>query len=375
MNYLRKLCLNILTVLVLADSLIKMDMPVQHGAWNTTTTRTSIASYGVAPADAHVAEHRAAERKFHTVVSFFAGCGGLDLGFLGGFAYKNGFLARLPFNIVAAYDNDRLCGETYVSNIGPHFLCLDLSRTRPSDMPASEVLIGGFPCQEFSICGPRRGLSSERGTLYRAMVGYAGEHRPKVVVAENVSHIAHLNEGRDLATILNDFHDVGYQMEVWHIRAPDYGVPQERNRVFFIGVRSDLSGFPSRPKASFRNRHRSTEWAIGDLMGAPRDSVANQDEFFTARRALSGHGQGDERSKKDAPGYTVRANAKSRVQFHYNLKRRLTIRECARLQTFPDNFRFPHSPTNSIRQIGNAVPPVLAHKIATKVAEFLRVAE
>jgi DNA (cytosine-5)-methyltransferase 1 len=295
----------------------------------------------------------------------------MDLGFLGGFEYKKETVRRLPFEILAAYDIDNSCAETYKANIGPHFHRIDLAMARTTRMPKADVLIGGFPCQEFSICGPRKGLSSKRGKLYRVLVKYASKRKPKVIVAENVSHITRLNGGKDFAKILGDFDQVGYRMHVWNVRAPDHGVPQERNRVFLVGVRKDLPGKPVCPKASFTTRHRSIEWAIGDLAKDPRTSVPNQNEFFLAARAKTGHGQGDEISKRNAPGYTVRANAKSRVQFHYELSRRLTIRECARLQTFPDTFKFIHAPTTSISQIGNAVPPLLAHRIARSVAKFL----
>jgi DNA (cytosine-5)-methyltransferase 1 len=100
--------------------------------------------------------------------------------------------------------------------------------------------------------------------------------------------------------------------------------------------------------------------------------VPNQSQYFKASKAKKGNGQGDEKSKTGTPSYTIRANAKSRVQFHYYLDRRLTIRECARLQTFPDNFILPHSATTNIMQIGNAVPPMLAHKVALSISNFLQ---
>ena len=94
-------------------------------------------------------------------------------------------------------------------------------------------------------------------------------------------------------------------------------------------------------------------------------------DFFAASKAHHGNGQGDESNKKDLPAYTIRANPKSRVQFHYSLDRRLTIRECARIQTFPDDFTFKFSKTVNISQIGNAVPPLLAHLVATSIKEYM----
>ena len=125
------------------------------------------------------------------------------------------------------------------------------------------------------------------------------------------------------------------------------------------------------PEPKFAFNHRTIEWAIGDLVDITDESVPNQSQFFAASKAKKGNGQGDEINDSTKPAYTIRANPKSRVQFHYSLPRRLTVRECARIQTFPDDFVFKHSKTTSMSQIGNAVPPVLAHIVATSVAEFM----
>ncbi|QNB10797.1 DNA cytosine methyltransferase [Paraburkholderia tropica] len=305
------------------------------------------------------------------VVSFFAGCGGLDLGFRGDFVYRGEEYRRLPFQLLKAYEFEERCQATYEQNVGKHFELCDLSTADVSEMPAADVLIGGFPCQEFSICGPRRGIQSQRGNLFKVMSRYARHHKPMVVVAENVAHIARLNDGEDLATIRRSFARAGYRSYVWSMFAPDYGVPQARDRVVLVFVRSDIKQVPEAPRRSFADNHRSIEWAIGDLIEVADESVPNQSQYFKAGLAASGHGQGDETSRKAEPGYTVRANAKSRVQFHYSLPRRLTVRECARLQTFPDEFIFPHAATTNIMQIGNAVPPVLGHVVACQMEEFL----
>ena len=132
-----------------------------------------------------------------------------------------------------------------------------------------------------------------------------------------------------------------------------------------------MIGEPIAPVGEFIGNPRGTKWAIEDLAQVKDESIGNQSQYFKASKAKKGNGQGDERCKADKPSYTIRANAKSRVQFHYRLKRRLTVRECARLQTFPDDFYFPHSATTNIMQIGNAVPPVLAHRVATSIKNFL----
>lgn len=248
----------------------------------------------------------------------------------------------------------------------------DLSNYDPLTIPASDVLIGGFPCQDFATCGPRHGLDSDRGRLYTSLMRYMNTHKPLVVVGENVPGLANIDGGNTLKKILTDFESCDYSFKVWTLYAPDYGIPQNRTRLFLVGVRNDLPGFPLQPKPTHNERHRTIKWAIEDLEQIIDESIPNQSQHFKASKAKKGNGQGDETSKPDQPSYTIRANAKSRVQFHYSLNRRLTIRECARLQTFPDTFHFPHSATTNIMQIGNAVPPALAHVVAKSIAEYLK---
>ena len=315
----------------------------------------------------------------YSVVSYFCGCGGLDLGFRGDFKYHNEIYEKLPFSIMAAYDKETRCVETYNRYFGDgHASCSDLSGMDVTSIPKATVLIGGFPCQEFSSCGPLGGLESERGRLYTTLIDYMMEHQPAIVVGENVINLERMDNGAVLETIKKDLVDAGYTVEVWKMFAPDYGIPQRRTRLFFICVRDDVVkqfGFPQKPSALFAHKYRSIEWAIGDLLEVTDDSIPNQDQYFGASRAKKGNGQGDESNKKDLPAYTIRANPKSRVQFHYSLDRRLTVRECARIQTFPDDFVFSHAKTASISQIGNAVPPVLAHTVAKSIADYLIIAE
>ena len=241
-------------------------------------------------------------------------------------------------------------------------------------VPKADILIGGFPCQDFSSCGPLEGLGSERGRLYQTLIAYMKNHRPAVVIGENVINLERMKKGAVLEIIKTDLANTGYVVDVWKLYAPDYGVPQRRVRLFFICTRNDIHakyGGPNKPAPEFENNHRSIEWAIGDLVKITDESVSNQSQYFGASRAKKGNGQGDESNKKDMPAYTIRANPKSRVQFHYALERRLTVRECARIQTFPDDFKFSHTKTASVSQIGNAVPPMLAYKVAKAIAHYL----
>ncbi len=296
----------------------------------------------------------------------------MDLGFSGGFEFKKDKFPTQPFRIVHAYDNDSKCVETYKRNISSNICLVDLTKVPAAEIPPADVLIGGFPCQDFSSCGPKHGLSTARGRLYQAMVDYMTYHRPIVMVAENVPHLARIDSGKVLKRIVNDMQGAGYRIHKWDLFAPDFGIPQKRTRIFLVGVRDDIPEQPVSPEVEYQiELYRSIDWAIADLVQVQDETIPNQSQYFLASRAKNGNGQGDETSKRGLPAYTVRANAKSRVQFHYALNRRLTVRECARLQSFPDDFLFPHSTTTNIMQIGNAVPPVLAHKVASSISDFL----
>lgn len=141
--------------------------------------------------------------KDFSVTSFFCGCGGLDLGFRGDFIYHNEKYKKLPFNIKVAYDYNASCVETYNRYFGDHAHQADLSKMIPTDFEGTDVLIGGFPCQDFSSCGPLRGLESERGKLYRVMINYMETHHPKMVVGENVINLLRMADGEVIKTIVS----------------------------------------------------------------------------------------------------------------------------------------------------------------------------
>ncbi len=304
------------------------------------------------------------------VLSLFAGCGGMDLGFLGGFRFLGKTFQPLPFKIVAAIDNDERAIETYRLNIGAHGRVGDLTEIAAADLPPARLLLGGFPCQDFSSSGPKVGLSGKRGQLYKVLVEYMEVHRPEVVIAENVPHLQRLNGGEYLKTILDDFEACGYDFDVWELYGPEYGLPQSRRRLFLVGVRNDIKSRPARPAPTHANRIVPIDEAIDDLKQITDETVTNQSQYFVAIKATAGGGQGDHTNKRGEPAYCIRANAKARIQFHYELPRRLTVRECARIQSFPDEFVFPFAAMTAMTQIGNAVPPLLGHTVAKAITDF-----
>jgi DNA (cytosine-5)-methyltransferase 1 len=306
-----------------------------------------------------------------SVVSLFAGCGGMDLGFLGGFKFLGEVYEALPFRIIDAVDIDGRSIETYRLNIGNHARIGDLTVMPPSELPPCRVLIGGFPCQDFSSSGPKVGFAGERGQLYQVLAEYMKAYQPEIVVGENVPHLKSLHGGKYLKTILSEFESCGYKFDVWELYGPEYGLPQSRRRLFLVGTRNDIKGRPVCPAPSHRNGYVSIDQAIGDLESVTDESVTNQSQYFVATKATAGGGQGDHTNRRGEPAYCIRANAKARIQFHYELDRRLTVRECARVQSFPDEFVFPCAAMTAMTQIGNAVPPLLAYKVASAIASFI----
>lgn len=324
--------------------------------------RGSSAALSCAPAD---------DARNYKVLSLFSGCGGLDFGFKGGFSVLGKQYERLPFDILGAYDLLQDAVDCYRLNIDDNIVAADLTQVKSWDLPAADILIGGFPCQDFSSAGPKTGLDGKRGQLYQVLVNYMMCHRPRIVVGENVIHLARMQDGACLRQIVRDFETVGYHFDVWNLYAPDYGVPQNRRRLFFIGVRDDIDGFPVMPKPTNANSHMTISEALSDLEGIADETVTNQSQYFVATRATSGGGQGDNVNEPDKVAYCIRANARGRIQFHYKLNRRLTVRECARLQTFPDEFVFPFTTQRNLTLIGNAVPPILAHAVARSIHAFI----
>jgi len=306
-----------------------------------------------------------------SVMSMFCGCGGLDLGFLGGFRYLGEEYKALPFNIIKAVDIDERAIQTYNLNISQHGEVGDLTVIDPYKLPGARVLIGGFPCQDFSSSGPKVGFAGERGQLYLSMIAYMRAHEPDIVVGENVPHLATLHGGKYLSQILKDIETAGYNVIVWELFAPLYGLSQSRRRLIIVAVRADLGFPPDAPKPKFTSVYLPIEHAIGDLEDVFDESVPNQSQYFVATRATTGGGQGDHTNRRGELAYCIRANAKARIQFHYLLDRRLTVRECARLQSFPDEFVFPFAAMSNMTQIGNAVPPILGHTIASAIADYI----
>jgi len=335
--------------------------------------------------------------KIYKTISLFSGIGGMDLGFLGEFNFLDNHFEKNPFDIVFANDIFKQAADVYETNLNHQVKKQDIAELNlDTDLPSEEidVILGGFPCQTFSYSGKRRGLSDPRGQLYKQMIRVTKHYMPKIFVAENVDGIRNSrknNLGKNvdssaLDTILNDFEQIGYNVQYHVLNAADYGVPQRRRRVIIVGIRKDLGDnsdvyYPATTNDETglltNNRWLTAEDGIDDLWGKLNSTEVHNHTIKDYSKAKFYKGkkmQGNNRIDRLRPAPTIRAEHHGNIEGHYKTYlndetdmdgwRRLSIRECARLQSFPDTFIFPVSVSSAYKGIGNAVPPVMAWHIA-----------
>lgn len=311
------------------------------------------------------------------VLSLFAGCGGLDLGFQGGFEFLNKKYSRTNFEVIWSNDIDKNACHTYRNNFSHNIVCADIRDLLENkhinlfDEPIplkADIVLGGFPCQDFSHAGKRRGFDSKRGTLYQAMSSVIRKTNPMLFLAENVKGLLTMNSGGAIQQITNDFENLGYNVSYKLLSTDNFEVPQKRERVVIIGTRKDLL-----PEFNFDKLTVPTDnpmvlgEAIGNLENMAEGAVPNH--FWS--KAKKNNGQGNNSVVKNQPGPTMRAEHHGNIEFHWNCKRRLSAREAARIQSFPDDMIFYPSTSSAYKQIGNAVPPVFAWHLAKNIEDFL----
>lgn len=302
------------------------------------------------------------------VVSLFSGCGGMDLGFIGGFEFLGKTYAPLPFEIIWANELNPNACATYSHNVDENIICGDIWQVMETLPESADVVIGGFPCQDISINGKQQGVNGSRSGLYKAMVEVVKRLKPQVFIAENVKGLLMKNQASSLQQVITDFSslEVGYKVQYKLYHAAEYGIPQTRERVFIVGTAPGLQFEP--PVPLFKEAEYITaSHAISDLESLPENENINH----IWSKANKSPDQGNRRLKADRAGYTIRAECHGNIQFHYNQSRRISMREAARIQSFPDSFIFKSKLRETERQIGNAVPPVLAWHIANSVQRTL----
>lgn len=305
------------------------------------------------------------------ILSLFSGAGGLDLG-----------LIQAGNQIVWANDIDKNAVETYKHNIGEHIVLGDIKDVNISHLPNVDVVVGGFPCQGFSLANRFRVLDDERNFLYKFFYQVVKEKQPKFFVAENVKGILSLGKGEAIKQIVDDFKEAGYITELHLVNMADYGVPETRQRVIIIGQHQNIGekflfNFPI-PTHNKEGRNGLKKWisireAIEHFPDPDTENnVLNHDysKYKVIYRDYTAHRQTD--PNKPSPTILARGNGGGGVCAipHYNGKRRLTVRESASVQTFPEDFLFLGSRGACYRQIGNAVPVLFAKILGN---EFIRI--
>lgn len=306
-------------------------------------------------------------QKRFSVISLFSGCGGLDLGFKGGFKFLGKNYSKLPFDIIWANEINEAACRTYRKNIGADIVTGDIWKVMDQLPKKADIVIGGFPCQDISVNGKGAGIDGKRSGLYRAMVEVVDRIQPKIFVAENVKGLLMKHNEKSLKRVLADFRGLGYNVTCDLYNTAGYGVPQTRERVIIVGTRPGAPEFHSPSSVCSKNEYVTAREAIQDLADLPEN--ANFNHVWS--RATKSSEQGNRKLIADRPGYTIRAECHGNIQFHYELSRRISMREAARFQSFPDNFIFDAKLRETERQVGNAVAPVFAWHLAQAVLACL----
>ena len=303
------------------------------------------------------------------VASLFCGCGGSDLGAVGGFTYLDKEYARLPVDIVYAVDFDTKAVQTYNHNFEHPAICDDVCNVDFKLIPDFDVLVGGFPCQSFSTVNPTKDTNDERANLYKQIVRALHNKKPKAFICENVKGLMQLRGGAILEKIIGEFENEGYFVKFKLLRAVDYGVPQRRERVIIIGIRNDLNYSYDFPKPSITENNFVPLKKVIDSLEIP------EKKYYFSDKAVVGMKNAKNNMKRglwqdlNQPCLTItshlaKTSINSRdpvllVNQEREIYRRFTPREAARIQSFPDDFDFPVSDHFAYKQIGNAVPPVM----------------
>ncbi|MEI7669180.1 MAG: DNA cytosine methyltransferase [Pseudomonadota bacterium] len=345
------------------------------------------------------------KKEKNKVIDLFCGCGGLSHGFI-----------EAGYEVVLGVDYWSDAISTFKKNhVNVKGLVADLLNELPEQISKKtgieniDLIIGGPPCQGFSIAG-KRIIEDERNKLYKAFVGFVEYFEPKAFLMENVPNIVSMGSGAIKDAIVSDFENLGYKVVYKVLMASDYGVPQNRKRAFFLGIKGNVEFVFPKP---MQGNYITSQEAISDL---PKDSVADgskyqsepNSEYQKAIRKNSNAVFNHETTKhseqtvsiidlvpdggnyknlpqrlqqtrnvniawtrlnSNKPSFTI--DTGHRHHFHYKFNRVPTVRESARIQSFPDTFQFLGSKTSQYKQVGNAVPPLLAKVIAEELKKYL----
>lgn len=328
----------------------------------------------------------------YTYIDLFCGAGGLSLGF-----------DKAKFKNVFSIEFNEDFAKTYKRNFPLHNLIVDDIRNIDNEKILKlvencdvDVIIGGPPCQGFSLAGNigRSFIDDERNRLFKEFVRFVSCVQPKMFVMENVAAMATHLKGKTIQTIVDAFKNagIGYKVKYEVLNSVNYGIAQERRRIVIVGVRNDIDSDFSYPKKS--EKVYTIKETIGDLpalKSGEASDIPNHIAMKHSKQMLEKMGyvkdggnrmdipeelrpkSGDIRKyiRYDSKKPSVCVTGDMRKIFHYEQNRALTARELARIQSFPDDFIFEGTSIQIQQQIGNAVPPKLAYKIAKQVEEAL----
>lgn len=306
----------------------------------------------------------------YKMIDLFAGIGGTRLGFHQTGKVKNVFSSEW----------DKFSQKTYYANFGEQPQG-DITKINEKDIPDHDILVAGFPCQAFSQAGKKLGFEDTRGTLFFDVARILKEKRPAAFLLENVKNLKSHDHGRTFKVIMNTLHDLNYEVSYALFKARDFGAPQNRERIYIVGLNKDkvknsnLFEFPIPPKPKTRvgdilEEHVDSKYTISDKLWAghqrrKRENKAKGKGFgYTLFNANSPYTNTiSARYYKDGSEILIEQKGKN--------PRKVTPREAARLQGFPENYIIPVSDTQAYKEFGNSVCVLTIHAIAENIIEFL----
>lgn len=323
------------------------------------------------------------------IISLFSGAGGLDLGF-----------EKAGFHIVVANEFDKTIWETYEKNHTTPLLKGDIRNISSAEFPDCDGIIGGPPCQSWSEAGSLRGIEDDRGKLFYEYIRILRDKKPKFFVAENVSGMLSKLHTEAVQQIITMFEDAGYDVFIKMLNARYYGVPQDRKRIFYVGFRKDLNvkfSFPEpmkQPQTTLKDAifdlqktaiaSKDKNKTNGDLCIVPNHEyfIGDFSPIFMSRNRVRTWNEPSftiQASGRQAPIHPqapvmvkVKKDVHKFAEGKEYLYRRLSVREVARIQTFPDDFIFYYEGLNDgYKMVGNAVPVELAYSVANQIKKYL----
>lgn len=308
------------------------------------------------------------------IIDLFAGIGGIRLGF-----EQAGQELGIPVKCIFTSEWDRFAAETYRANNNNEEVFGDITKIKANDVPKHNILLAGFPCQPFSQAGLKKGFTDTRGTLFFDIERILKKKKPEAILLENVKHFKNHDGGRTLTTILEHLDEIGYRNHyVKVLNAKDFGVPQNRERTFIVAFKDKAISytFPNPPKRYVKVGHIlekrvDSKYTISDKLwaGHQRRKKEHLAKGFGFGYSLF-NGESDYTSTISARYY--KDGSEILIDQPRKNPRKITPREAARLQGYPENFIIPVSDTQAYKQFGNSVAVPVIRSLARSILYHLK---